>query len=436
MRPYLALIKDSFRAALASRVLYVLLAVITLLLLVIAPIHVVEILDWKIVNGRNVPKPDQLAIRLVERGEDPKYPAANRVWEMMSENVREEVTEWVAFMEDESTMPDGNKRILHEVNTKNHLAKDLNRIIKDKSFYKKEIWEGRRLFKEAEELIESGPESLTVERSRRLNRLLMANAVGGGLIQRGAGTALDLRYATFKFEDLMFTMSHSEFSSYFTQAITYIFDKFVMSIGLFIAILVTANIIPETFLPGSLNLLLSKPISRWGLLVAKFIGGLAFVSLCACYLFLGVWIWLGICMGIWDPAILWSIPMYIIVFAIYFSVSTLVGVWSRSQILSIVMTILFWAFCFGIGTGHSWVKNRLANKRTNKLVPAGESMLQVGEMNSIYSWNEAEKVWDEKLAMKMMDQQRWVIGGVLGFADPDDEGEGDGPPALGPVFQR
>ena len=38
MRPYLAIIKDSFREVLASRVLWILLALITLTLLVIAPL--------------------------------------------------------------------------------------------------------------------------------------------------------------------------------------------------------------------------------------------------------------------------------------------------------------------------------------------------------------------------------------------------------------
>ena len=38
MRPYLAIIKDSFREALASRILYILLGLITVLLLLAAPL--------------------------------------------------------------------------------------------------------------------------------------------------------------------------------------------------------------------------------------------------------------------------------------------------------------------------------------------------------------------------------------------------------------
>jgi len=42
MRPYLAIIIDSFRAALASRVLYIMLALITLLFLIVGPLHLTE----------------------------------------------------------------------------------------------------------------------------------------------------------------------------------------------------------------------------------------------------------------------------------------------------------------------------------------------------------------------------------------------------------
>ena len=44
MRPYLAIIIDSFRAALASRVLYILLALITLLFFLAGPAYLIETL--------------------------------------------------------------------------------------------------------------------------------------------------------------------------------------------------------------------------------------------------------------------------------------------------------------------------------------------------------------------------------------------------------
>ena len=81
MRPYFAIIKDSFRAALASRVLYVLLIFITLLLLVIAPLHIRETLDWQLSErGFNT---QGVAKALVERQGKPDQAVMTRVWELI-----------------------------------------------------------------------------------------------------------------------------------------------------------------------------------------------------------------------------------------------------------------------------------------------------------------------------------------------------------------
>ena len=81
MRPYFAIIKDSFRAALASRVLYVLLIFITLLLLVIAPLHIRETLDWQLTErGLNS---QGIAKALVERQGKPNEAVMTRIWELL-----------------------------------------------------------------------------------------------------------------------------------------------------------------------------------------------------------------------------------------------------------------------------------------------------------------------------------------------------------------
>ena len=434
MRPYLTLIKDSFRAAFASRVLYVLLAVITLLLLALAPLHVIEVLDWKVVFGKNVTRPAKLAERLVERGEDPKHPATMRVWEMLDDGLKDDVRDWVASMADDAEEPKGSD-ILEHMSTRDKLEDGLNEIIKDKNFYNEEAWAKKRLNKEAKGYIEDGVGRLSKQQTRRFNRLLMASATGGQ-IKRGEDRAQEIRYAIWGW-DLTFTTSESMFAQTVTGVVTRVFD-WIIWIGLFIAILVTANIIPETFLPGSLNLLLSKPISRWGLLVAKFIGGCAYVSLCGVYLFLGLWIWLGLAMGIWDPRILWAIPLYIIVFAIYYSVSTLVGVWSRSQILAIVMTMLFWVFCFAVGLTHNVVRNSLSNSKTRDLIAVEDNILQLkdqGGLGVISKWNESKNTWDEALKAKMVGPQGAMIDLLSAFGDTDQQdGSGDGPPKLGPII--
>src|SRR5207245_2704518 len=126
----------------------------------------------------------------------------------------------------------------------------------------------------------------------------------------------------------------------------FVIDKFILSIGLMIAVLVTAPIIPQMLDPGSLHLLLSKPLARSLLYIAKFLGGCAFVLLAASYLFFGLWLIFGVQWRIWEPQILWCIPVYTFVFATYYSVTTLAGAIWRNTIVSVIITFLFWAACF------------------------------------------------------------------------------------------
>lgn len=434
MRPYLAIIKDSFRAAIATKVLYVLLAVITVLLLVLAPLHVKETLDWRLRFDRNVTKTDKLAQRLVENGPNAEdKPTINRVWDRLGSRLQNQLKQMVKEQAEAAESNDPSKTnslFLQHQRIKGELQDAMNEMIKSRDFYDEGAWSKKRLNSEATEFLDEGVSDLSNERMRRLNRLLMASAFPG-MVKRGGGNALDFWYGIWQFENMSLAMAYKEFSNYVLQTVTYFFDKFVLSIGLLIAILVTANMIPETFLPGSLNLLMSKPISRWGLLLAKFVGGCAFVSLCAVYLFVGLWLWLGIQMGIWDKGILLAIPLYILVFAIYYSVSTFVGVYSRSTILSIVVTAIFWAACFAIGLTYQMFDGRINNSRTRDLIAVKDKVLQVGELNAVSTWDETDRQWEKALEIKMMEEQKIAMGMVMFIPGAGDDGDLN---TVGPIY--
>jgi ABC-type transport system involved in multi-copper enzyme maturation permease subunit len=197
-----------------------------------------------------------------------------------------------------------------------------------------------------------------------------------------------------------------------TTQLPVLFDKFVMSLGILIGILVTSNMIPETFEPGSLNLLLSKPILRWGLFIAKFLGGCVLIALCSAYLFVGVWLWLGIAMDVWDKAILLSIPLYVLVFAIYFSVSALVGLLYRSAIVSVILTLLFWAVCFSVGIVYGIFANNMRNNAMVDIVVAENSARPVDVLQNVANWDESQRDWavktdleagaDEQMALNIL----------------------------------
>ena len=244
MRPYLAIIKDSFNAALASRVLYVLLGIITLILVLIAPFHSRERLDWKS-RTSTCADPRRCIRTLVEGKDNPDRPDLQRIWQRMSPDIQQElVADQDSQPEVSLAEPDqlGAQRTVQQ-----GLMDELNQIIQSEGFYDPEAWESRVLDSETEALIESGVESLSAERRRRLNRLLMAASFP--TLQTGSPTTLDFYYFGWKWSFLSANMTHDQFASAFAIAIPWFFDKFVMSIGLFIAILVTANIIPRRSIP-------------------------------------------------------------------------------------------------------------------------------------------------------------------------------------------
>jgi ABC-type transport system involved in multi-copper enzyme maturation permease subunit len=122
---------------------------------------------------------------------------------------------------------------------------------------------------------------------------------------------------------------------------------------LLVGVIVTAFFIPNMLQKGSLDLLLVKPISRVELLLLKFLGGLTFVFINSIVAIGGVWLLLGAKTGIWT----YSFPLTILVltffFAILYSVSTLFAVLTRSSVLCIFMTCLIWFLLYLLGSAHA-----------------------------------------------------------------------------------
>ncbi|MDG2184546.1 MAG: ABC transporter permease [Mariniblastus sp.] len=446
MRPYLAIIKDSFRAALATKVLYVLLGLITILLLAIAPFYLQETVEWKLnwqwnppgANarvGNNVSNPEKIIERLVTRHDQPGEKPIARIWELLPQELTEKLTTLNAAGDDpdesedvEDQGPGLSPEVRSLIKQNNELVDGLNQVIQNPDFYRPDDWANRPLPAEADGLLGQDVKKLATNRQRRLNRLLLATALSPN-ITRGE-TALDFYYGPWPID--VFSQrggTHQQFSQLLTSQLPVYFDKFVMSIGLLIAILVTANMIPDMFEPGSLNLLLSKPIFRWGLYVSKFIGGCVFIALCAGYLFLGVWLWMGLALGVWDRAMLLSIPLYVLVFAIYFSISALVGLLYRSPTVSVILTLIFWAFCFGVGVIFNLVDNRMKNAAIMDVVPLAEGAMAVDVLQTGFQWNSSSRDWDAKLEPAMKPEERMGLGIGMFFGPLNDL-----PDPVGPLF--
>ena len=294
-------------------------------------------------------------------------------------------------------------------------------MLDQRDLYDKQTWRGTKLTMEGRGLVDRFDE-LDAEESRRLNRLLLEAAFPG---QFEPSPATSLSFTYFPFGDMSdpLPLSKQQLASALRATMPWIIDKFLLAAGLLLAILATAPIIPQTFDPGSLHLLLSKPIRRSWLYLSKFFGGCAFVVLCASYFFAGLYFVLGSRLGIWEPRLFWCVPLYAAVFAVYYSVAALAGLIWRSAVVSVLLAVVFWTICFVVGISHVATEAYLKKFRLEKLVPAGEHLIAVDRANVPRVWDPQTRQWKIVFLSRDMAEFQPLLSTVAQL-----------PPMIGPVY--
>jgi len=133
-----------------------------------------------------------------------------------------------------------------------------------------------------------------------------------------------------------------------------------------LALISTAGVFPDLISSGSIDLYLSKPISRLRLFVTKYFTGLLFVALQVSMFMLGCFVVMGIRIHEWRPSLFLAIPLIVAMFSYLFAFSTLVGVWTRSAVAAILLTALVWLLCGVVQRVEPWLLlNRLALEQAN-----------------------------------------------------------------------
>ncbi|HAY35302.1 MAG TPA: hypothetical protein DCY06_14330 [Bacteroidetes bacterium] len=99
-----------------------------------------------------------------------------------------------------------------------------------------------------------------------------------------------------------------------------------------------SSFIPSMLEKGNIDLLLSKPISRTNIILAKFTGGVLLVFFSLVYLIGFVWIILSSKSGFWHFPFLYTILWLTLSFAIIYSLIIFIGLVSHSTILSILVS--------------------------------------------------------------------------------------------------
>lgn len=131
-----------------------------------------------------------------------------------------------------------------------------------------------------------------------------------------------------------------------------------------LALISTAGMIPEMVSGGSIELVLSKPVSRLRLFLTKYFAGLMFVALQAAVFAVGAVLLIGLRAGVWDLRPFMAVPLIVLFFSYLFCVCALVGMLTRSTLLALLATILLWLATWAVATVENFMLDqRLRHER-------------------------------------------------------------------------
>ena len=380
--PYLGILKDSFREALSSRVLWVLLLISTLFLLVIAPFGISDrrattLPRWAITNW------PELNRRLATGAEESAPPAVRRLWQRLPKELQDRIHAQVA------TGDSSFNRDLAEA-----IRRNLNQQIESPDFYTADAWPPGSLPEEAKTLTSTGVEQLDKANRERLHRLLIEASLPG-TISADNSNATSVSYLVWTpFDNLPLT--RPQLKTLIRGVVAAVMNLLIGTFGVLAAVLVTAPMITQTFEPGSIDLLLSKPVWRSGVFLTKVLGGGAFIAFNALYFVTGMWLIAGWRFDLWIGSLWWCIPLFVFMYLVFFSVCSFAGVVWRNAIVAMVLTVFFW----GLGGGISLVSSVMGQvsldaRKINRLVPGTQGRIGITAQGQVQEWNEAARKWEE-----------------------------------------
>ncbi len=152
-------------------------------------------------------------------------------------------------------------------------------------------------------------------------------------------------------------------------------------IATILALVSTAGIVPDLIAGGTIESVLSKPISRVRLLSTKLATGLLFVALQVGVFSLGAFLVFGLRAGVWNFGLFLAIPIVVLFYSYLFSVCALLGMITRSTVASLLLTMLLWGCLFVVNMGDGLMLMFTENQRL--VVEKREQRIELMESNTV-----------------------------------------------------
>ncbi|MEZ6135946.1 MAG: ABC transporter permease [Pirellulaceae bacterium] len=383
MKPYIAILIDSFWEAVGSRVLWVLLLGWTMILAALAPFGYISERSYQL-TARDIQNRTRLLEQLAKAAKGQGALDVRAV-------VRSMDADFLRRVEQEASGEPGNR--INE----SEIAKQLNLSLQDDTLYSAEAFPGAQRRTRLKPLIEQPSSELGSEELEELNRNLLKLAFPLEL-RSPRIEQLYIGYAGFKLGNAL-GVSRRQIKEFFEPVLLSIIIKLGLGVvAVFVGLIVTSSIIPDTFRTGSLHLLLSKPISRVWLFLSKFLGGCIFVFVNISFFLIGLYFIAGWRLDIWNVGLLGCIPLLMFVFVIFYSVSSLTGLIWGNPIISVVCCMIFWMFCFGLGFVYEFMLPAVEIRpQIGNIQVIDGRLVTVDQRGRVGVWNDQFSVWQPAL---------------------------------------
>lgn len=123
-----------------------------------------------------------------------------------------------------------------------------------------------------------------------------------------------------------------------------IVTSFAGTMGVVLAIAATSFFMPRMLERGAADMMFSKPVPRWALLLSRYFSGLVFVAALSFLLVIGMYLGFRVTSGYNDPGFLWSSLTLVYLYSALHAFSLLVATVTRSSVAAILLTIVLFSF--------------------------------------------------------------------------------------------
>lgn len=135
-----------------------------------------------------------------------------------------------------------------------------------------------------------------------------------------------------------------------------IFSYFIVGLWLswgavILALLSTASTFPDLMEEGTVDLLLSKPVSRTSLFLTRYVGSMLFVAVQVLLFCIGVFLVIGFRLEEWRWMVFAAVPAIVLMYSYLYGFMTLMATVTRSPLAALLFTMLLWFTIFSVHVG-------------------------------------------------------------------------------------